>query len=253
MSSEDFIMKWVAVPFCHHFRILVSLLREARPGHEAILDPELVNSKVSPDILSLATELPGFLVILLALDHISTESLANRPYRNTSIWIGKHSLMPSTALKLLPELDSLMGTSLAPHYDAFISQVAPFPFLRLPPELRRYVYEYACPRPCWFPISHKTGKPAKNTYPERDLSLFSVSRQLHDEVTEYFYRSQVLHLRANNIHLSKKGLLKSLFTLNDTLTTMNPRIFSYFHKLELQLCLDQSDDHEDEDESGQCV
>ena len=119
-------MKWVAVPFCHHFRILVSLLREARPGHEAILDPELVNSKVSPDILSLATELPGFLVIPLALDHISTESLANRPYRNTSIWIGKHSLMPSTALKLLPELDSLMGTSLAPHYDAFISQVAPF-------------------------------------------------------------------------------------------------------------------------------
>jgi hypothetical protein len=113
-----------------------------------------------------------------------------------------------------PELDSAVPSSIIN---------PPFPFLKLPREIRDSIYYYALLRPGLGPFSppahvchihSKVSGPRSTTYwgTEKSTRLFRVNRQVSSEASEIFYSSFQFHF----LQSADVGLVNA--TLRDTLT-----------------------------------
>jgi hypothetical protein len=125
-----------------------------------------------------------------------TSALHARPFTNTD-------QAPFSAIRLLlPRLDEFCATNLSSFYQAAEPNIQPFPFLRLPTELRLRVYDYLAPKIShleltpytYFDSANSTTSRQRNRSPRCDLTLLRVSRKLNHEFVKHVYLNRVLFL-----------------------------------------------------------
>lgn len=111
--------------------------------------------------------------------------------------------------------------------------VRPFPFLRLPAELRLQVYSYVLPHKDE-PRSLTPHWGRKVTRPR--LTLMRVNHQMHHEVRKYFYENNVTLSLPSNLHMEGTSLVESgLTSVMDTIQSMNPDIFPLLKQLSIHI------------------
>lgn len=111
--------------------------------------------------------------------------------------------------------------------------VPSFPFLRLPAELRLQCYAHLLPRPTHLSLFDHQNRARKA--PRTTFAILRTCRQLHDEVSKYFYDKQVLFQKLvcpfptsirHAIHLALDY---------ETVAGMGARTRLYFKRLEVQV------------------
>ncbi|KAF2730891.1 hypothetical protein EJ04DRAFT_29157 [Polyplosphaeria fusca] len=121
-------------------------------------------------------------------------ALARRPFVNKiriDDWHTGRECTCSEALQALPAIDQLLGTRLVARYHELETQVEPFPFFRLPAELRLHVYDHVLPRGTHFSLE---GQPALYKAPSRTVGLLRLSKDMHAEATKYLYEKHTLFM-----------------------------------------------------------
>lgn len=131
---------------------------------------------------------------------------------------------------MLPDIDRLCGTDLAGVVARLEAQVAPFPFLQLPAELRLQVYSYVLPehpRGIFPPWCRKSNG--------RRLALMRANKQMHSEVRKHYYEN-VNFLVAIVFKLENASLYEDNTTyLRHIIESMDPNIFPLIKQLSVRI------------------
>ncbi|PSN61488.1 hypothetical protein BS50DRAFT_639292 [Corynespora cassiicola Philippines] len=115
------------------------------------------------------------------------EVLDGRPFVNRLP--GRHDRIrtASELFELLPAIDELLGTSHAARFDGASSQVKPFAFLNLPPELRLEVYSHLIPSTVHLKATRQeAGNPFRP--PSRVLNIRATCRLLNAQVIRFVFQ-----------------------------------------------------------------
>lgn len=225
---------------------------QARPFHEEIyVDGSeefflLVKSITRADLIPM--------VYIEALDTLRQGRFPINHHRYTDF---KKGIDPtfSEVRALLGRIDGLCGTKLdasicalenegrcSPAERSFLAYrvlVTPFPFLRLPAELRLQIYAHHLPREDHIALLHDPFRKwaGKSRHPHVDLAVMRTNQQLHDEIAKYFYGQRTLFMQ---LARDKNGQLLSdefISRYYETLAVMNPSTRGFFTKIELQIGL----------------
>lgn len=134
---------------------------------------------------------------------------------------------------LLSKIDQLCGTKLHDFYRALEDQVKPFPFLSLPAELAIQIYSHILPREPHIALLYQ---PTREHKPPRvRLDIMSTNKQLHGEVSKYFYEKRTLFMllaRDKNSQMLSNEYMSRYY---ETLAVMNFETRSLFTRLEVMV------------------
>ena len=116
---------------------------------------------------------------------------------------------------------------------ALTSIVEPFPFLQLPTELRLQVYLHLQPRPNFLSLPERlSGRPPLTRLQLGLVNVLLVSRRVHDEASEHFYRNQTLLVRAT---CGSPNVPAGPTLHCGGLAAMSPRRRQFFKQLEIEV------------------
>lgn len=109
----------------------------------------------------------------------------------------------------------------------------PFPFLRLPAELRLQVYSHLLPREAHIALIYTPHQ--NHRLPRLNMDIMHVNHQLHDEVVKYFYENRTLWMIAARDR--GRPILSDEFVgrFYETVAAMNPQTRLLFKKLEIDV------------------
>ena len=117
-------------------------------------------------------------------------------------------------------------------------QVKPFPFLRLPAELRLHVYNYLVPHSNYIHISSRKYPKGDRSLPER-LGIMRVSKTIHDEVAKHCFDQCILLFKACRI--PQIGTTRECFTTQTAedyaqrIMSISPAVKRRLTRLEIQV------------------
>ncbi|OAL43854.1 hypothetical protein IQ07DRAFT_592659 [Pyrenochaeta sp. DS3sAY3a] len=165
-----------------------------------------------------------------------TAVLLGRPFVNTfTVSDFSKGIDPtfSEIRVLLASIDGLCETDLKGAFERLEDKVKPFPFLRLPAELRLQVYAEFLPREAHVAL---LAQPLRDHRPPRlDLQIMRVNTQLHDEVQKFLYSNRTLFIVVardrESLTLSNEFAARSY----ETLARMAPKTRELFTGLEIQI------------------
>ncbi|KAH5106884.1 hypothetical protein HBH72_048670 [Parastagonospora nodorum] len=134
---------------------------------------------------------------------------------------------------LLPRIDELCGTRLSESFLALEDQVKPFPFLRLPAELALHVYSCLLPREDHIALLYQPTRDHKP--PRARMDIMRTSRQMHKEVTKYFYENRTLFMIVARDKHSQMLSREYASRYYETLAAMSPETRALFTRLEVDI------------------
>lgn len=128
--------------------------------------------------------------------------------------------------RLLPDIDRVCDTQLDGAVRRLEAKVRPFPFLRLPAELRLHVYSHLLPsnpKMTLPPRHHETTRPR--------LALMQANRQMHHEVRKYLYERVTLCMPAVFRPDSMQLFDDTVSAAYETIVGMDPDSLRFFKRL----------------------
>ncbi|KAF2821718.1 hypothetical protein CC86DRAFT_99780 [Ophiobolus disseminans] len=145
----------------------------------------------------------------------------------------------SQVRSLLARLDELCGTKLDETIRALEDTATPFPFLRLPAELRLQIYAHHLPREDHIALLHR---PPRELHRDRkpphiNLAIMRANHQLHNEITKYFYEKRTLFIVLARDKQSRMLSDEYVSRYYETLAAMSPYTRQLFTKVEFQVGL----------------
>ncbi|KAH7356285.1 hypothetical protein BKA66DRAFT_248456 [Pyrenochaeta sp. MPI-SDFR-AT-0127] len=134
---------------------------------------------------------------------------------------------------LLGSIDRLCETDLQGAYQRLEDEVKPFPFLRLPAELRLLFYAHLLPREPHIALLFQPLRDHKS--PRLRLDIMRVNTKLHGEVHKYLYQNRTLFMILARDGSSKTLSDEYIARNYETLARMSMRTRQLFQKLEIQI------------------
>ncbi|KAI4705557.1 hypothetical protein J4E81_000440 [Alternaria sp. BMP 2799] len=165
--------------------------------------------------------------------------LQGRPYANKyklSGWAGPPPIF-SEIRPLLRDIDIACETNLESAFAILEERAKPFPFLRLPAELRLHTYSFLLP-----PGPRIVIDPSRQHVTRPRLNIMRTNRQIHNEVRKLFYGSRRMFIQVQPGLMDKESAIKyghGLKCLHMS-TTINPTILQLLKELEFQFRKDPS-------------
>ncbi|KAI4675361.1 uncharacterized protein J4E84_010103 [Alternaria hordeiaustralica] len=165
--------------------------------------------------------------------------LQGRPYANKyklSGWAGPPPIF-SEIRPLLRDIDIACETNLESAFAILEERAKPFPFLRLPAELRLHTYSFLLP-----PGPRIVLDPSRQHVTRPRLNIMRTNRQIHNEVRKLFYGSRRMFIQVEPGLMDKESAIKyghGLKCLHMS-TTINPTILQLLKELEFQFRKDPS-------------
>jgi hypothetical protein len=213
--------------------------------HPTLASTDIPKSPLGPStyvggaehVYYLVKHLPRPDLILSVYLDAYTSALHARPFTNTD------NAPPFSAVRLLlPRLDDFCATNLTSFYQAAEANVQPFPFLRLPTELRLRVYDYLIPNIAYVSLTPYThlllgNSPSRqrNRSPCDDLALLHICPQIYDEFTKHVYLNRILFLTLAH-DPSARSLSDSHFAYRyEALLSLRPSIRTLFTHVEIEV------------------
>ncbi|KAI4624499.1 hypothetical protein J4E83_004174 [Alternaria metachromatica] len=165
--------------------------------------------------------------------------LQGRPYANKyklSGWAGPPPIF-SEIRPLLRDIDIACETNLESAFAILEERAKPFPFLRLPAELRLHTYSFLLP-----PGPRIVIDPSRQHITRPRLNIMRTNRQIHNEVRKLFYGSRRIFIQVQPGLMDKESAIRyghGLKCLHMS-TTINPTILQLLKELEFQFRKDPS-------------
>lgn len=126
-------------------------------------------------------------------------------------------------------------------------QVKPFPFLRLPAELRLHVYDYLLPHSNYIHMSSRKYPKGDKSLPE-NLGVMRVSKNIHDEVAKHCFDQRILLFKACRI--PQIGTTRECFTTQtaedyaERIMSIGPMVKRRLTRLEIQVLPTEESHHQ---------
>jgi hypothetical protein len=188
------------------------------------------------DVYRLVKHLPRPDLILSVYLDAYTSALRARPFTNTD------NAPPFSAVcLLLPLLDEICATNLTSFYKAAEANVQPFPFLRLPTELRLCVYDYLIPNIPYVSLTPYTHllleyRPQqRNRSPCGDLALLHTCLQIYDESSKHVYLNRTLFLTLAHDPNARSLSDRHFVYRYEALLSLRPSIRTLFTHIEIEV------------------
>ncbi|KAI4713836.1 hypothetical protein J4E89_001284 [Alternaria sp. Ai002NY15] len=165
--------------------------------------------------------------------------LRGRPYANKYKLPGWAGPTPtfSEIRPLLRDIDIACETNLESAFAILEERVKPFPFLRLPAELRLHTYSFLLPPGPRILLDH-----SRQHVTRPRLNIMRTNRQIHNEVRKLFYGSRRMFIQVEPGLMDKESAIKHGHGLKclHMSTTINPTILQLLKELEFQFRKDPS-------------
>ncbi|KAI4664100.1 uncharacterized protein J4E79_003601 [Alternaria viburni] len=161
--------------------------------------------------------------------------LQGRPYANKYKLSGWEGPTPtfSEIRPLLRDIDIACETNLESAFAILEERAKPFPFLRLPAELRLHTYSFLLP-----PGPRIDLDPSRQHVTRPRLNIMRTNRQLHNEVRKLFYGNRRMFIQVGPGLMDKELAIKYDHGLKGLhmATTINPTALQLLKELEFQFC-----------------
>jgi hypothetical protein len=187
------------------------------------------------DVYHLVKHLPRPDLILPVYLDAYTSALQARPFINADN-------APFSAVHLLlPRLDDFCATNLTSFYQAAEANVQPFPFLRLPTELRLRVYDYLIPNIAYVsltPYTHlllDSPPRQRNRSPCHDLALLHICPQIYDDFIKHVYLNRTLFLTLAHDPNARSLSDRHFAYRYEALLSLRPSIRTLFTHIEIEV------------------